>query len=37
MNDLVRLGFALIAVPVAVVVAGALFGLVGARITRGRG
>jgi hypothetical protein len=37
MNDLVRLGFALIGFAVAVVVAGVLLGLIGARITRGRG
>ena len=37
MNDLVRLGFALIGFAVAVVVAGILLGLIGARIKRGRG
>ena len=37
MNDLVRLGLALIGFPVAVVIAGVLLGLIGARITRGRG
>jgi hypothetical protein len=36
MNDLVRLGLALIGFPVALVVAGVLLGLVG-RITRRRG
>ena len=37
MTDLVRLGFGLIGFAVAVVVAGVLLGLIGARITRGRG
>jgi hypothetical protein len=36
MNDLVRLGLALIGFPVAVVVAGVLLGLIGAQIMRGR-
>jgi hypothetical protein len=37
MTDLVRLGLALVGSAVAVVVAGVLLGLIGARITRGRG
>jgi hypothetical protein len=37
MNDLVRLGFALIGFAVAVVVAGVLLGLIGAQIVRARG
>jgi len=37
MTDLERLGLALVGFAVAVVVAGVLLGLIGARITRGRG
>jgi hypothetical protein len=37
MNDLVRLGLALIGFAVAVVVAGVLLGLIGAQIMRARG
>jgi len=37
MTDLERLGLALVGFAVAVVVAGVLLGLIGARIKRGRG
>ena len=36
MNDLIRLGLALIGFPVAVVAAGIIMGLIGARLTKQR-
>ena len=36
MNDLIRLGLALIGFPVAVVTAGIIMGLIGARLTKHR-